>query len=178
MTTLTFDELETRFLQLAEQHEALEGSDDLDAIAAHWAEWDALEGELAQKCDGALGLKEELEARARARRETAKRIVALAKLDETTAGRLEKLVFDALQFAGVTTLQTPRFRATIAKNGGQPKLVRDPNLTPDAILAELPDDLVKTTREPDLDRIRAVLELGEVVPGFTLADVGTHLRVS
>jgi hypothetical protein len=178
MTTLSFDELEEKLLSLAERQEALEGSDDQEAIAALWAEWDALEGELAAKADRALGLREELEGRAKQRREQAKRIGALAKADSTAADRLEQLVFRALCAAGITTLETPLYRATVAKNGGQPKLVRDTSISDEELLALLPEDLVETRREPNLERIRAVLELEEEVPGFTLAPIGSHLRVS
>jgi hypothetical protein len=176
VTYTSLYELPEQYLALAARQESLEGTTDNDAIATLWEQFNALDGELADKIDETLALKTELRARARARKEEAQRLAALAKEDQEACERLEELVLRALDAAGKKTLETRRFRATIKKNGGQPKLVQGEG----ARLEDLPEDLLKTkiTTAPDLERIRAVLELGETVPHFRLAEVGRHLLVS
>src|SRR5688572_8527208 len=162
------------FLALAEEQEQLEGSSDEAAVRALWARWEALEGALEHKVDGTLALVKELEARGRARKEEATRLAARARVDEATAKRLKGLVEKALDAAGRTRLETPRFRVSIAEHGGILPLVKEDG----AAVDKLPADLVKVVREPDLERIRACLEAGKEVVGYHLGARGHSLRVS
>lgn len=167
-------DLTEAFYALAEEQEALEGSDDAAAIAALYAKWDALESTFAEKIDGTLGLVKELEARRDARKAEAARISARAKVDDAVVKRLRKLVVMGLEASGAPTLETVRFRATAYDHGTAP-LVQGPGFK----LDDLPPELVKTTvtKEPDEPRIRALLVAGQKVPHYFLGAPTRALRV-
>lgn len=167
-------DLTRAFHALVEEQEALEGSTDEARVRALWAKWEQLELTIVEKVDGTLALRAEVEARAKARRAAAERLMALAKADEKLAERLEKLVLMGMEEVQLSSVETPRFRAFVTANGGKIPVVREPS----SKLDDLPEDLVKTTitKAPDIDRIRDELELGVDVPGFHLGARGKHLR--
>ena len=68
-------------------------------------------------------------------------------------------------------VETSRFRVSIARNGGKAPVYVTNNLS------DLPEDCIRTERKPDNETIRSRLEAGEVVPGCSIGERGTSLRI-
>ena len=127
--------------------------------------------ELADKVDRYLVLIAEKTAIAKARKEEAARLAALAKEDENLAKRLKTTLQAFLESRGMTKMETPRHKLAIAKNGGKaPVMLRvEPK--------DLPSEFTQTIISADTDAIRKALEAGEILDFAELGDKGTHLRI-
>jgi hypothetical protein len=74
-----------------------------------------------------------------------------------------------MEAAGLKKVERPA--ATVSIAAGRPKVViTDEN--------ELPEDCVRVKREPDKARIAAQLQRGEYVPGASLSNAESVLRIS
>jgi len=133
-----------------------------------------VKGDLNTKLDNYAGLITELQARSSVRREEAERLAHRAKVDFNKVARLkEALKWYFLTHDMKTTIETPRYRLTLAPNGGKERLlitVPVEELPPDFILAT-------TTYRPDMEAIRAALEDGAEVPGVELGERGFNIRI-
>ena len=150
-----------------------EGIDwDSPAVQAIVCDW-ATESEDAfiSKVDNYGALMAEWSHRVDTRKAEAKRMTELARIDENNLKNLKERLKYHLEVIGRTRVETPRFRFTVAKNGG-----RSP-LTVNARVEELPEDCVRTEIKPDNDAIRAKLEAGQAVYGCALGERGTSLRI-
>jgi hypothetical protein len=76
---------------------------------------------------------------------------------------------------GITKLETPLHKLTIAKNGGKPPLVIPEEWREDA--ANAPEQYHRTFVKLDTEAIRADLLAGEQVAGCHIAEPGNHLRI-
>ncbi len=123
------------------------------------------------KVDNYVALITEWVGRTVTRETEAKRLSALAKIDKNNAERLKERLKYNLEAMGRLKVETPRYRVTVAKNGGKIPLVVN------ARVEELPADCVRTELKPDNDAIRSKLEAGEAIAGCTLGDRGTSLRI-
>jgi hypothetical protein len=142
---------------------------DLEAITA-WL--DELGAERDQKLDGYARLIGEIEARAKFRKDEARRIAELARLDETKAQQLKdrlKLFFES---HGLSSIHTARYRLTLAKNGGKAPLILD---TPDA--EALPPRFQRVSIDLDREAIREALDAGEALDFARLGERGYSLRI-
>lgn len=146
------------------------GVDSPEAAAALEEHLAGMDAALEQKAEGYAAVITELNARAAARTQEAKRIRALADTDSVLADRLRDRLKEAMERTGKTKFQTTRFAFTVAGNGGKQPLRIDPAV-------ELPPLLTRIVTEPDKDAIRAVLESGAQVPGCELLPRGTSLRI-
>ncbi len=139
-----------------------------EALEAHLAGLDAA---LDEKAEAYASVIRSLELRARARKDEASRIRDLAEADEAVADRLKKRLKEAMEATGKTKIDTPRFKLSVAGNGGKQPLVME------AEVDDLPAEFRKVLVEADRDAIRAALEAGQAVPGCTLLPRGTSLRI-
>jgi uncharacterized protein YjiS (DUF1127 family) len=87
---------------------------------------------------------------------------------ELRALNLRKAIFHMLEDAGLKKLERPRGTVSIAS--GRPRvIITDENA--------LPEDFVRTKREPDKRRIETYLKAGETVPGATFSNAEPYLRI-
>jgi hypothetical protein len=139
-----------------------------EALEQHLAGLDAA---LDEKAEAYASVIRSLELRARARKDEASRIRDLAEADEAVADRLKKRLKEAMEATGKTKIDTPRFKLSVAGNGGKAPLVIDGSAD------DLPPQFRVVRHEPNKDAIRAALEAGQAVPGCALLPRGTSLRI-
>ena len=141
-----------------------------EAIAKYLGSLGDTIAERDRKLDNYSALIKELEARAEARKVEAKRLSDRASIDLNKVKSLKsnlKKFFEAHKFK---TIETNRYRLTLAMNGGKAPLILD-NVTP----GELPDKF--TYKEVDQVAVRQALEAGEVLKFARLGDRGQSLRI-
>ena len=167
----TLFSLSDEILQLRQILESQEHEEEtIDAISGYLT---TLSQDRDKKLDNYAALIRELEARATIRQDEAKRLGALAKKDLDTVERLKerlKLVFTLHEWKSV---DTDRFRITLAQNGGKQKLQVD------VPAEELEPRFQRTETKilPDNDALREALADGEVVEGVRLEDRGATIRI-
>ena len=115
-----------------------------------------LQENLADKLDRTAAFVRELEARARARREEANRLLELARSDEALASRLKDRMMAAMLALDRERVDTPRFRLTIRTAGGKPPVVLRVDRPED-----LPPRFQRIVVAADLEAIRQALEEGD-----------------
>jgi len=138
-----------------------------DALNEHLA---GLDGALESKAESYAGFIKELEMRAESRSKEASRIRALAAADDALATRLKEGLKAAMETTGKLKIETPRFKLSIAGNGGKQSLEVDDASALDPIF-------VRIVREADKDAIRAALDSGAEIAGCRLLPRGTSLRI-
>ena len=114
-------------------------------------------------------------ARANARTEELTRLGALVDTDENMIKRLKTALHNFMLEQGVTKIETPLHRLTIAKNGGKPPLVIPEAWRDDP--ASAPEQYHRAVIHLDTELIRADLAGGEEIPGCAIGERGTHLRI-
>jgi hypothetical protein len=139
-----------------------------DALNAHL---EGLDAALEDKADDYAGLVRSLELRRDARKSEAKRIAQLAEADDALADRLKERLKEAMEATGKLKLETPRFKLSIAGNGGKQPL----EVAVEAAALAPQYQAVKV--EANKEAIRAALEAGTAIPGCTLLPRGTSLRI-
>jgi hypothetical protein len=138
-----------------------------DALNEHLA---GLDVALESKAESYAGFIKELEMRAESRSKEASRIRALAAADDALATRLKEGLKAAMEQTGKLKIETPRFKLSVAANGGKQSLeIDDPSA--------LDPTLQRIVREPDKDVIRAALDSGIKIAGCRLVPRGTSLRI-
>lgn len=138
-----------------------------EAIDAWMAE---LDRDLTRKADGYASLIKEIEARAKARTEEAKRLTDRARVDENAAAALKSRMLYAMQARQMKTIETARFKLSVTGNGGKtPMVVTDEKA--------IPEKFHRVVVMVDTDKLRDALEAGQTVPGASLAPRGFHLRI-
>ena len=155
----------------------LDGADfDDPAVQEALAKWsDELSENLQGKVDNYAAFIETLNARAAARKDEANRLDKRAKIDANNADKLKENLKRVLEFRGLKSLDTLRYKVTVAGTGGKQSV--ECLVKPE----DLPDDLrtkVPASYRQNTDAIRAKLLAGEKVPGCRLLEEGTHLRIS
>ena len=138
-----------------------------DALNEHLA---GLDVALESKAESYAGFIKELEMRAESRGKEASRIRALAAADDALATRLKEGLKAAMEQTGKLKIETPRFKLSVAGNGGKQVLEID---NPSA----LDPAFQRVVREPDKDAIRSALDSGIEIAGCRLLPRGTSLRI-
>jgi len=115
-----------------------------------------LQESLADKLDRTAAFVRELEARARARREEANRLLELARLDEALIARLKDRMMAAMLALDRERVDTPRFRLTIRTAGGKPPVVLRVDRPED-----LPPRFQRIVVAADLEALRQALTEGD-----------------
>lgn len=110
--------------------------------------------DLKAKVDGYCALVRHREATAKARKEEADRLLALAQADTNAARSLKERLQLFMTCHGLERLETPRFKVAVVRNGGVPpmELLVDPEA--------LPPEYQRVTIAADTAAIRAELEAG------------------
>ena len=148
------------------------GIDSPEAQAALDEHLSGLDAALDAKAEAYAGIVRELESRAEARKVEASRIRNLAAADEALAARLKDRLKAAMEQTGRLKIDTPRFRLSVAGNGGKQPLDIDP-----AHMDSWAPPFRTVTVVPNREAIRIALENGGEVPGCTLLPRGTGLRI-
>jgi hypothetical protein len=139
-----------------------------EALEEHLAGLDAA---LEDKAEGYASVIQELALRAKARKDEAARIRALAEADEAVADRLKKRLKEAMEATGKTKIDGLKFKLSVAANGGaQPLEVTVPP-------EQLPQKYQAVRVEADKAALREALAAGATIPGVTLMPRGTSLRI-
>jgi hypothetical protein len=125
-----------------------------------------------RKLDNYAALIAELNARAEARRHEAKRLTSRAQADESKARSLKSMLQWFFSQHGYSSIETARYRLTLARNGGKAPLCID-----ECPLETLPDEFVKVTREPNTEAIRAALEAGQELEFAWLGERAYSIRI-
>ena len=153
-------------------HQLEESNLDDEAAALVDAYLADLEAAFDKKVDAYVSLMRELELRAKARREEAERLLGRARQDEELHRFLKTRLIEALRMLGRTRLETTRYRLSVYQSGQPPVVLR---VSPE----ELPDELVRIERKPDLHAIRKALIEGRLSP--EVAELGERtwtIRIS
>ena len=146
------------------------GIDSIEAQSALNEYLAELDTALEIKAESYAGFITELQMRAESRSKEASRIRALAAADDALATRLKEGLKAAMEQTGKLKIETPRFKLSVAANGGKQSLeIDDPSA--------LDPTLQRIVREPDKDVIRAALDSGIKIAGCRLVPRGTSLRI-
>jgi hypothetical protein len=153
------------------------GGDITDDAAGETLEawFDQLTDARDAKIDDYCRLITMIRERAEARHREIMRLGALADTDENAIARLKTALLNFMTERGVTKLETPFHKLTIANNGGKAPLI-----VPDAWRddpASAPEQYHRKVVHLDTELIRADLAGGEEIPGCAIGERGTHLRI-
>ena len=111
----------------------------------------------------------EMESRALVRRMEGERLIAQAKVQENSARGLKERLLWFMGDRGVTKVETPKFRFSIAKNGGQLPLVINEQ--------EVPEDYLAVEYRVNKEKIREHLKSGGLLSFAKFGERGEHLRI-
>lgn len=127
-------------------------------------------GTLSESIDDVMSLVKTIDVRAKARKEEADRLKALAKRDADIATWLKNQIYRVMTENGKDKIETKMHRFTITNAGGIQAL---------ELVGEIPDEYMVTitTKEPDKDLIRVELESGIVLPFAHLVPKQKVLRI-
>ena len=112
-------------------------------------------------------------ARAEIRKAEAKRLTELAAADESRARLLKDRLKWFFELHQLKTVQTNRYKLSVAKNGGKAPLILDESVP----VTQLPEQFQRVSIDPDTAAIREALERGEKLGFAQLAERGTSLRI-
>jgi len=125
-----------------------------------------------RKLDNYSALMKELEARAEARKAEAKRLSDRASIDLNKVKFLKSNLQKFFEAHDLRTVETNRYRLTLAKNGGKAPLILDSRP-----VENLPEGFKKIQIVADNEAIRKALEAGQVLDFARLGDRGQSLRI-
>lgn len=126
-----------------------------------------------QKLDNYSAMIVEMTTRAAARKAEAQRLMELAATDENRAKLLRDRLKCFFQLHDLKTVDTARYRLSLAKNGGKPPLVLDESVP----AAKLPEQFQRVSIDSDTTAIREALERGEHLNFAHLGERGTNLKI-
>lgn len=131
-----------------------------------------IEESLADKVDGCVGFRTELEARQKLCSDMADAYARKAYAWEKKKKWLEQRILFCLQRMGQKSLETALHKISVAANGG----LQGVELTAD----DIPKEYVKIVEKasPDLDRMRKELLAGKELSFAKLKERGVHLRIA
>jgi hypothetical protein len=170
MTLRSLLDISTDLYDLADQIKELDGNDEAQAETV-LAWFESLGAERDQKLDNYAAYISELEARASTRKAEAKRLSDRARIDENRAQFLKEKLRTFFESHNLRSIETPRYRLTLAKNGGKAPLIIDCPST------QLPESFQRQVIEADTEAIRAALDAGESLPFARLGNRGSSIRI-
>ena len=130
-----------------------------------------LEMELDAKVANGIGLIQSLKVTAEGMGAEIKRLNQRKKSIENRIATISDYYLNHLSAMGKKKILTSRGTMTIAKSGGKlPLKIDDENL--------IPQDFKKIVYEVDKDKLREVLEDGEIISGAHLEERGSYLKIS
>lgn len=128
---------------------------------------------LNTKLDAYGALMREWENRAAFRREEAQRLIGLATVDENNVKRLKERLRWFFEAQGISKVETPHFRFSLAQNGGKVPV----SVTIPADALPEPYRVERVSYSANTDAIRAALEAGEQLPFAVVGERGKHIRL-
>ena len=143
---------------------------DVEQAIDAWFE--QLSHERNEKLDNYAALIREVEARAKARRDEAKRLQERARRDEEQAAYLKQRLILFFQDHHLKTVETRRYRLTLQRSGGKIPVVlkTDPE--------QLPEEFQRWKVSADLDALRDALEHGADLDCAELGERSYYVRIS
>jgi Mor family transcriptional regulator len=153
--------------------ELLDECDDVQQRELIDSWFEQLGAERDSKLDNYCALIAEMLARAEARKVEAKRLLKLASTDENRAKLLEGRLKWFFETHNVKTLDTARYRLSLAGNGGKAPLILKDGVSPTG----LPERFQKLSIDLDTSAIREALERGEELDFAVLGERGASLRI-
>lgn len=129
---------------------------------------ESIEGNIEDKADNYAKIIRELEIKANARKEEAKRLTDSAKVFENRVKALKNNLYNTMKLTGKTKFATNLFNFNIVKNGGKQTLTID---------GDVPEEYKKAVIENDTDKIRQALEEGKELTFAHLEARGESLRI-
>lgn len=115
---------------------------------------ESVEGDYDAKMEGYAKVITSIEAQTKAIREEEKRLAERRKTKENNIAKMKKVMFESMKTVEKDVAGGNLFTIRIQKNGGNVPVIVD------WLSEDLPDELVKITRTPDLEKIREQLMLG------------------
>jgi len=140
-------------------------------LIAQWFE--QLGSERDTKLDAYAALIAEMLARSEVRKAEAKRLMELATTDENRARLLKERLKSFFDTHNIRTVETARYRLSLAKNGGKAPVILKEGLLP----TDLPEQFQKVSIDPNTAAIREALERGEKLDWAQLGERGTSIRI-
>jgi hypothetical protein len=168
----TLIEISRDLVQLEEQLEDLiDNPEAQDEAIAEWLEnIGDTNSQRDRKLDNYAGLIQELQARADARRTESQRLQKRSQIDENKVKALKANLQRFFQAHEIKTIETDRYRLTLAKNGGKAPMILD-----DVLGVDIPEQF--TYREIDRVAVREALDKGEVLDFARLGDRSYSMRI-
>ena len=169
----TLFEISNDLLSFYDRLETLGGDVTAPAVEQALDAWFAqLSHDRNEQLDTSAALIRELEARAQARKDEARRLAERAKRDTQHAAYLKQRLLLFFQDHHLKTVETRRYRLTLQRSGGKMPVVlhTDPE--------QLPTEFQRWKVSADLDAIRAALEEGTDLDFAELGERSHHLRIS
>jgi len=97
----------------------------------------------------------------------------LASTEENRAKFLKDRLKWFFETHSIRTVETARYRLSLARNGGKAPLILKDGVLP----TELPNHFQRVSIDPDTTAIREALERGEQLDFAQLGDRGTSIRI-
>lgn len=126
-----------------------------------------------RKLDNYSALVSEMIYRVAARKAEAQRLLELAQMDENRAKLLKERLKWFFETHNLKTVETARYKLSLAKNGGKQPLILKDGVSP----TQLPEQFQKVSIDPNTAAIREALEHGEKLDFAVLGDRGTSIRI-
>ena len=172
-TRRTLFDISNDLLAFYERIEALGGDITAPEVEQAIDTWfEQLSHERNEKLDNYAALIRELDARAKARRDEAKRLNERAKRDEEHAAYFKQRLMNFFQDHHLKTVETRRYRLTLQRSGGKMPVIL--TAEPDA----LPEEFQRWKVSANLDAIREALEHGADLDFATLGERRSYVRIS
>jgi hypothetical protein len=152
---------------------ALESAENLEAREALIKSYFDAVGDRNVKIDSYAALIRELELRSEARKSEGERLLARSKTDNNKAQYLKERLMMVFKYFQLTSVETPRFRVSLATNGGKlPVIISCP-------IENLPSEYVKqiVTLKANLDLIAEELEAGVLIENVCFGERGEGIRI-
>ena len=130
-----------------------------------------VKGDFEEKARNICAVIAELESKADARSQHAERLEERARIANNYARRLKEYLHQKMKETEITTIESPEFTITVAKNGGKKGLEIDHDKLPSGYFGQ------KVVETLDTDRIREELEQGKELSFAKYRERGTHLRI-
>ena len=135
--------------------------------------FEQLGDERDHKLDGYAALITEMLARAEVRKAESKRMAELATTDDNRARLLKDRLKWFFQTHNLKTVETARYKLSIAKNGGKAPLILDESIP----VTQLPEQFQRVSVDANTTAIREALERGERLDFAQLGERGTSIRI-
>jgi len=165
----TLIELTDTFARLDSILELHGGDTTHPEVESALTEWEKTTTDLTTKAENYAGLIDFYDRRSKTRSDAAADIKAAASVDKNKSQGLKDRLKLALESLGKKKLEGPRYSITLAKNGGRAPLDIDES--------RVPQKFYRVELVLDKQAIHDAIAAGEDVPGVTVSERDTHIRI-